>query len=53
MSPNLPERLFCKVKFCETFTMDTGNAGAINSYVFRGNSIYDPTYTNVGTTNVP
>ena len=41
----VPDRIFVKLRYVERIVL---TAGSSNSYVFRGNSIFDPNYTSTG-----
>lgn len=43
----IPARLRTRLRYVDQFAM-TSTAGAIVSQVFRGNSVYDPDFSNVG-----
>lgn len=44
----VPDRLATKIKYATQFSLIDGTGGLTTSYVFRGNSAYDPDYTGVG-----
>lgn len=43
----LPDQYFTKLQWAETYNLTS--VGSIASQIFRGNSLYDPDYTGVGT----
>lgn len=44
----MPLQRRCKLRYCEQQINLVGTTGALASYVFRANSIYDPNFTGVG-----
>lgn len=45
--PGFPNQMFVKLEYSDKITLDC-ISGSIASYVFRGNSLYDPDYTGTG-----
>jgi len=43
----IPGRIYAKLRYCEHYT-HTHTSGALSSWEFRGNSVYDPDYTYTG-----
>lgn len=48
LTPPIPLQKMVKLRYCECFNLDPVGAGAVATYVYRANSIFDPNYTGIG-----